>query len=802
MTRMCPRTLRVLVLTSLTAAGGAACGGRQAEPPATQRLVDLYAPELVSGQASVSTPLPRTEWTFGTARAATSGSGAVSWRALHDVADLAERGATLAGRSTGDFPIFEIERRDGLENGDLLHAVEIRARASAGLNMSVAWSGDEKLNLDPILERARAFPWANKTPIVSGDQMRIYVIRPPRRPPRSADIRHLMISPTDITGSTFEIESVRLIFRKEYLAGKTSGVSWEGLSEVYRETLVARSPETIQFDLRLPEKAWLDLGLGTIENEPLTFRVAIAGRGAPQPDFILTRTLTTPYRWERERIDLTPWAGCPVSLSLTLAAERPGLLGFWGSPTVRGGAADGARPASTTRARNVILIMADTLRRDHLDAYGYARQTAPLLTAMASRGALFESCVTQATWTQVATPTLMTSLYPSTHGVIDFSDRLSASAQTLAEIYREAGAATLSLSSVLFTGKFTNLHQGFEELHEDTSLPDQESSKTAREYVDRLLPWLESHRDVPFFVYLHVTDPHDPFRPQPPYDTMWGDASYFQQHEAETRKVKPFIVAPLLREFEMPSRAELQKAGIDADRYMGLNVDWYDGSIRGMDAEIGRLVERLESLGLADDTLIAFVGDHGEEFFEHGRSFHGQTVYGELANVPLILWGPGVPQGRRIPQTVSLLDVMPTLLEISGLQPPEEMQGRSLVPLLGGAGPEADPAIVERAATNEPTGAPPPVDSESHAIIVGEWKLIHNSRGSEGKPEFELYAQRTDPLDQHDVAAQHPDVVARLSSALKDWRGRALAARLKPEADTQGLSAEDLERLRSLGYVQ
>ena len=127
--------------------------------------------------------------------------------------------------------------------------------------------------------------------------------------------------------------------------------------------------------------------------------------------------------------------------------------------------------------------MADTLRSDHLDAYGYARQTAPTLTAMASRGALFSHCVTQATWTKVAAPTLMTSLYPSTHGVADFSDRLSASARTLAESYREAGAATLSLCSIPFTGKFTNLHQGFEELHEDTSLSDQDSSKTAREYV-------------------------------------------------------------------------------------------------------------------------------------------------------------------------------------------------------------------------------------------------------------------------------------------------------------------------------
>ena len=105
----------------------------------------------------------------------------------------------------------------------------------------------------------------------------------------------------------------------------------------------------------------------------------------------------------------------------------------------------------------------------------------------------------------------------------DFNDRLPAAATTLAEVYRAAGYATLGFASNLFTGQFTNLHQGFEEQHEDGSLPNQGSSKTAREYVDRLASWLEAHRDVPFFAFLHLYDPHDPFEPGRPYDTMWAD---------------------------------------------------------------------------------------------------------------------------------------------------------------------------------------------------------------------------------------------------------------------------------------
>src|SRR5258706_8998393 len=120
----------------------------------------------------------------------------------------------------------------------------------------------------------------------------------------------------------------------------------------------------------------------------------------------------------------------------------------------------------------------------------------------------------------------MTSLYPSTHGVFRIPDRLPASATTIAEVFREAGYATVSFSSVAFTGKFTNLHQGFEELHESESTVGRagpRGAKTAREFVDRLVGWLDDHRDVPSFVYLHLFHPHPPFAPHPPHDTMWAD---------------------------------------------------------------------------------------------------------------------------------------------------------------------------------------------------------------------------------------------------------------------------------------
>jgi arylsulfatase A-like enzyme len=380
----------------------------------------------------------------------------------------------------------------------------------------------------------------------------------------------------------------------------------------------------------------------------------------------------------------------------------------------------------------------------------------------------------------------------------------------LAEVYREAGYATVCFSSVLFVGKFTNLHQGFEELHEDGSLPDQRSSKTAREYVDRLSSWLEAHRDSPFFAFLHVTDPHDPYKPRPPYDTLFADASRAEEHERQAKEVKKFIAEPLMKAFGMPTRAELERAGFDADAYVAFDRDWYDGSIRGMDAEIARLFERLRALSLDRRTLVVFTGDHGEEFLEHGRMFHGQNVYGHQNNVPLILWAPGrVPAGREVAETVQTIDVMPTLLQASGLPVPPQAQGRGLWDLLkptrGSVRAAGDdrPAVSEKLQTASGTGAPPPHATESHALVKDGFKLIRNQERPPGRPEFELYDHRTDPLNLHDVSAQHPQVVVRLAKELLLWRWAAEASRLKPDSEAQrALTKEELQRLRALGYIQ
>jgi len=801
----------VFLFAALAAANSGACGSRGARGPKVVRLADEFSRLEVAGRSDAPARKDgsRTEWRFdGEPRDGSETDGA---EAGPGVADLLARDGALRGRSTTDFPVVRVETASRPDARDVVHSVEIRIAVTAGANLSVSFEGGEKVNFEEVLERARSSRWRLSTPIVPGGERKTYSILPPSTV-AARDVRHVLVRPTDAAGAAFEIESIRVVFRKEHLASIPSGVSWQGLSEVYRETIVSRSPEAIRATLALPARPWLDLAIGTVEDHPVTFRVKARRKAGSEAErLLLERTITTPYRWEPAPVDLAAFAGDETVLVLEIAAELPGALGFWGAPAVRDRVAPGRGEAAAAAPRGVVFVMIDTLRRDHLDAYGYARDTAPHLRALASEGALFRDCFAQATWTKVSTPSILSSLHPLTHGVRDMMDRLPASATTIAEVFRDAGHATVSYSSVSFSGQFTNLHQGFEELHERGSIADSGvRSKTAREYVDRLLPWLEAHRDVPFFVFLHVFDPHSPFEPRSPWDALWADPAARDEHERSKKEIEKHIEDPAMKRMGMPTREEIVKAGFNPDAVMRHDRDWYDGSIRGLDAELGRLVERLISLGLDRTTLLVVTADHGEEFLEHGRTFHGQSAYGELSQVPLVFHLPGtVPSGTVVDETVQSIDIMPTVLEWCGLRSPAEAQGQSLVPLVSPGGAPARsfkprPAVTEKAARVSTTETPRDIDRlEQYAFVAGRYKLVHNVSSANGRAEFELYDRRIDPLDLADLAANHPDVVRRMAAELAAWREAAASSRLPADSEAaSALSEEELNRLRSLGYIR
>src|SRR6202035_2770887 len=358
------------------------------------------------------------------------------------------------------------------------------------------------------------------------------------------------------------------------------------------------------------------------------------------------------------------------------------------------------------------------------------------------------------------------------------------------------------------TGAFSNLHQGYEELFE---VPfDRESSKTARFLTDLLLPWLDAHRDEPFFLLVHFFDPHFPYPPDPPYDRLWADPATRDGHERQRSRAAGSIADPLRQLEGLATAGEFAAAGVDPTAFAERDLADYDGSIRGMDAEVERIFERLRELGLDGRTLVAFTADHGEEFFEHGLEFHGQSLYGELTHVPLLLRYPGVVRaGQKVAATVPLLDLLPTLLDLSGLAPPAAAEGQSDAPVLRLAAGDGDapawkprPVFVDRPAASH-FASPYPRDRESFAVLDGGWKLIWNRLRPASAPEFELYDHGADPGDRHDLAALHPQEVARLARLVADWRQSCLAHRLPADREAaRGLTPEERRRLKSLGYIR
>lgn len=769
------------------------------------RLVHLYKPENLLTKVPVQKANPL-EWKFDHLDKDSGKTG--GWEAVNGIEDLRIENGLLKGRTINENPIIHFERTSGLEDNDLFNSLEVRIRVSQGTKISLGLSNAPKFDSKEVMQYKKDFPWDSKN-LASGEHLQTCILTSAFTR-LTRDTRQIAIQPTDAAGATFEIESIRLIMRKDYLANIPTGVSWQGLSGIFQESLVMRAPEKLQFTVTLPQNPALELNLGTIENYPVTFNLSIEQKGWNREQTLFNRTITTAQRWDRNLIDLSQFAGQTALIQLSLSAEKQGALGIWGNPVIRNRQSESAKNETPQR---VILIWIDTLRKDHLNTYGYSRETSPHIYSLAKQGVRFADAIAQATWTKVATPAMMTSLYPTTNGVRNFYDRLPTSATTLAEVFYNAGYATVNYCGNLFTGKFSNLHQGFEEVNEDVSLPDPNSSKNSRISMDRFLPWLESHKSVPFFAFLHLYDPHDPYKPKAPYDTLWADPARDKQHELEENKVLDAVSNPLMKIFKMPSKDEFEKSGIDPKPFIQYNIDLYDGSIRGMDTEIGRMIEKVKELDLDQKTLIVIAGDHGEEFLDHGKTFHGQSLYGELTDVTMIFWAPKyLPENKVVQDTVEMVDLMPTILDLCNLRGPKEMQGESLVPLLKNrtdsqnaeaSGWKERPAISERANTGEENQAPPPYNYEAYSVIFGHWKLIHNVLPQQGQPEFELFDRTTDPYDHKNVAASHPEIVQKLSREINLWKQHAEAVKLKSDSEsTQNMTTEEIERMRALGYIQ
>jgi arylsulfatase A-like enzyme len=324
---------------------------------------------------------------------------------------------------------------------------------------------------------------------------------------------------------------------------------------------------------------------------------------------------------------------------------------------------------------DIVLIVVDTLRADHVGCYGYPRATTPNVDGLAGVSIRYETGLASAPWTGTSIATLFTGLYGSSHGLLTCSaplggdvlpgDFLAPGNVTLAESLSAAGYRTAAIASNPWLRARFGYSQGFDTFDE---LP---AKAAAAQVTDRAISRYEEERGAgsgPLFLYVHYMDAHGPYRPDPPFDTLFRSTEERHLSDEEWAAVEPY-----LRQ--------------DQNRNLADYVDSYDGGIRQCDEQIGRL---LRSIGTRlSGTVVVFTADHGEEFFEHGRAGHGYSLFEEMVRVPFLLHVPG--QASRVvaaPEFAGLVDVAPTLLALAGADAcGDRFDGRDL--LAGGLAPDA-----------------------------------------------------------------------------------------------------------------
>jgi arylsulfatase A-like enzyme/tetratricopeptide (TPR) repeat protein len=397
--------------------------------------------------------------------------------------------------------------------------------------------------------------------------------------------------------------------------------------------------------------------------------------------------------------------------------------------------------------KNVLVVSLDTLRADHVGAYGYAEAQTPNLDALARRGMRFAQATTVVPLTLPAHSSLFTGSFPAWHGVRDNGGFYLGEEQvTLAETLRDRGFRTGGFVGAFVLDRRWGIAQGFERFFDDFDLdkfgdtPSMDAiQRPGAEVVDEALAWLGQDLDKPFFAWVHLYDAHTPYAAPEPYRSRFPQ----NMHGA------------------------------------------YDAEIASADAQVGRLLTYLEQEGRLRDTLVVVTGDHGEMLGEHGEQTHGFFIYDAAVRIPLIVAGPGVP-ARTIPDQVRIVDVMPTVLDLLGLPSPAGVQGTSLVPL--GRGEHL--GLIAHSESWYPRyhyGW-----SELNSVQYGRHKYIR-------APRPELYDLGSDPHEKSDLAAQDAGRLASLDTALTQFLERT--TNTQAAKGPQAVDSETEERLAALGYV-
>jgi arylsulfatase A-like enzyme len=456
------------------------------------------------------------------------------------------------------------------------------------------------------------------------------------------------------------------------------------------------------------------------------------------------------------------------------------------------------------RPRSVAFYLMDTCRNDRLGYGGYTRQTTPFLTWLAERSVVFEACYSQADWTKPAMASMLSSQYPSTTGVYKMDHRLPDDSLTWPEVLQAAGTTTAGFSANIVMGNtLSNFAQGFDHFTESTLVnqgdPIRFASGSAEKLNRHAFQWLDRNQEWPLLLYMHAVDPHENYEPEARYLERFADPKRDPQFRKEWDQLlqsRPPIPGLFV------TQENFDRTGIDSSEFIEHSSNLYDADILAGDDQLQVLWDKLQEGGWGEDMVFVFTSDHGEEFFDHGGTCHGYSLYDEMLRVPLMIYAPGLlPAGKRIETPVRSLDIYPTLCELLNIEIPAGLEGRSLIPLIHGQKDVAAKDVFSEHREDPVVRMLGQGSGVMVSIRSGKWKFISNQVGSQmlQKPRFELYDLHADPKEQSNLADQQPELVQEFEVKVqryiaKQWNAADLAGAAE-------MAPEVADELRALGYL-
>lgn len=678
--------------------------------------------------------------------------------------------------------------------------VVVRARASGEVRTLRLESNLRRTVGETTFENQPFESMGESAQLVSDGAVHRYLLRADWGEEGEGDWRQLGLMVDAVRPGSVDILSISLLPKEAGFSKERVGVVTELRGPSYRRALYTHAPGTVSLRVKVPERGRLDFGLGVLRKDvPVTFRVTAAEGG--EAETLFEESWSDKDRWGQRSVDLARFGGRTVELALEADAPgHPGTVALWAAPTLSG--------ARKTSRPNVILYVIDAGGALYTSAYGYNRRTTPNLERLAAEGALFERAYSNNTWSKPSTTSFMTGLQHSVLGGYETpSDPLPDQALTMAQRFHEAGYQTGVFTSNTWCGTISSLDRGVDSLRETVEGSNSASSAKLQEDFFR---WRDAYPGEPYWTHFQTTDVHWPWEPVAPFAGTFisrGDREAFYEMERRLGAARGLTG----RDWALRASPEaFEKAGVDWKAYFDSVRGLYDEAMVHADFQLGRLVEQLKDRGEWENTILIVTADHGDwpglgyfDSINPAERIPNFNPY--VTRVPLVVTWPGhIDPGQRFADSVSLIDLLPTVLDMTGQAIPETLQGQSLAPLLLGR-----PGWMPRPVILDEFNVDPKTKQMSGVIEIvdGRWgaSLAVNQEGEWGEdvPLLVLYDLWNDPFCRRSLHTDRPDLVKKYTAVLNRQLREHLALAKKFTRSGEGaLNAEQIENLKSLGYIQ